>query len=242
MDATRSRAPWIFEPSPGAGDESGTVVAADAVFGSAVATSPASRRLDPELRARLTALFQEGWEIWNRFEAEVRQKEWHPFIHGNYERILDALLAQISLSSIVPEAPRRFLEWGSAAGVVTIMADLLGFEAYGIELDADLVEVSRRLAERHDSRARFAAGSFLPEGYRWRPVDGDGRSGTLGDGRSAYPELGHGLDSFDLVYGYPWDGEAALMIDLMERFGAAGARLLMHGGAGEIRIFQPGRP
>ncbi len=242
MDAIRSRAPWIFEPSPGAGDGSGTSVATDAVFPSVVAPFPASRRLEPDLRARLTALFLEGQEIWNRFETEVRQKEWHPFIHGNYERILDALLAQMALGSEGPSAPRRFLEWGSATGVVTIMADMLGFDAYGIELDADLVEVARRLAERHDSQARFAAGSFLPEGYRWRPPDGDGRSGTLGDGRSAYPELGHGLDTFDLVYGYPWDGEAALMTDLMERSGGPGARLLMHGGAGKIRIFERGRP
>ena len=32
-----------------------------------------------------------------------------------------------------------FLEWGSGTGVITIMADMLGFEAYGIEINPALV-------------------------------------------------------------------------------------------------------
>jgi hypothetical protein len=41
--------------------------------------------------------------------------------------------------------------------VITILADLLGFEAHGIELDPRLVEVAPSLARRHGSRARFEA-------------------------------------------------------------------------------------
>src|SRR5687767_15215616 len=81
--------------------------------------------LDPALRRKLTDLQDEGFEIWRRFDIEVRQQTWHPFIPVEYEDVLQMLLA-------VRGPGRKFLEWGSATGVITIMADLLGFEAYGI--------------------------------------------------------------------------------------------------------------
>src|SRR6185503_4401772 len=125
-------------------------------------------------------------------------------------------------------------------GVVTIMADLLGFEAYGIELDAGLVDVAQRLARRFGSGARFVAGSFLPAGYKWRPASGDGRLGTIGVGTSAYPTLGHGLDDFDVVYAYPWDGEAPMMLDLMRTYGSSKASFLLNGDDG-VQIYRNGR-
>jgi hypothetical protein len=193
-----------------------------------------SAEVDPALRERLAAVVEEGRDLFDRFDLEVRQKDFHPFVAADYEIVLRTLLAL--------RAPGlRFLEWGSATGVVTIMADLLGYEAYGIELDPQLVEVARGLAAKHGSAARFAAGSFLPAGYRYRPRDGDGRKGTIGDGVSGYCELGHPLDDFDLVYGYPWGGEEPLMLDLMRAYGAPDARLLLHGTAVGMRIFRRGR-
>lgn len=190
--------------------------------------------LDAHLRARLAELADEGWEIWRRFDVEVRQEHWHPFVPADYEQVLQTLLRL--------RAPGlRFLEWGSATGVITIMADLLGYEAYGIELDARLVGVARELAERFGSRARFAAGSFLPAGYRYRSRTGDDRIGTIGTGASAYPELRHPLEDFDVVYGFPWHGEEAMMLDLMRAYGGSGARLILHGGSEGIRVFRDGR-
>jgi hypothetical protein len=186
--------------------------------------------LEPALRARLDALVEEGWALFDRFDNEVRQRRWHPFVAADYEIVLRALLPL--------RAPGlRFLEWGSATGVITIMADLLGFEAHGIELDPALVEVARDLARRHGSAARFTAGSFLPTGYHWRSPSGDDRIGTIGYGDSAYPRMGHPLEDFDLVYAYPWNGEEPMMRDLMLRYGARDARLLIHGGEAGMRIY-----
>ncbi len=186
------------------------------------------------LQARLTSLIEEGWEIWDRFDREVRDHRWHPFVAADYERVLQALLEL--------RAPGlRFLEWGSATGVITIMADMLGFESYGIELDPDLVDVARTLATKHGSGARFEAGSFLPMGYEWRSPNGDGRRGTIGHGESAYPRLGHPLDEFDLVFGYPWSGEEPMMHDLMRSYGRPGARLLLPSNRDGIRVFINGR-
>jgi hypothetical protein len=182
----------------------------------------AHQGLDPELRRKLAELQDEGFEIWQRFDIEVRQNEWHPFVPVEYEKVLHELLE-------LRGPNRKFLEWGSATGVIAIMADLLGFEAYGIEIDADLVAIARQLAVKYGSGARFVAGSFLPTGYRWRGRDGDKRLGTVGEGRSGYLELKLPLDEFDIVYGYPWDGEADMMRDLMKRYGRPDAILLLQG-------------
>ena len=89
--------------------------------------------LDHPLLARLDALREAGWDIFERFELEVRDRRFHPFVAADYARVQQALIAH--------RAPGlRFLEWGSASGVITIMADLLGYEAYGIELDGALVD------------------------------------------------------------------------------------------------------
>jgi hypothetical protein len=200
-------------------------------------TTSAGKRsddVDAALHARLAAVIDDGREIWERFDREVRQDAFHPFVPADYERVLQALVAL--------RAPgQRFLEWGSATGVITILADLLGFEAYGIELDAELVEVARALAARHGSRARFAAGSIFPTGYRYHGLNGDRRTGTLGDGDSAYSRLGHPLYGFDVVYGYPWDGEEPVMLDLIRRYGADHARLMILSGTDGIRLFRGGR-
>lgn len=190
--------------------------------------------LDEALRARLEALCTEGFSIWDRFDNEVRAHQFHPFVAADYNAVLQALLPHRSPGL-------RFLEWGSATGVITIMADLLGFDAYGIELDADLVTTARALAERFDSRARFVAGSFLPTGYRWQPSHGDGRTGTLGTGSSGYVQFGLGLDDFDLVFGYPWDGEEPMMLDLMMRYGRPDAVLMLHSVTDGVRSYRGGR-
>lgn len=190
--------------------------------------------IDPALRARLAELCAEGWEIWERFDIEVRQRGFHPFVAADYETVLATLIT-------LRDPGLRFLEWGSATGVITIMADLLGFEAYGIELDPDLVRIARGLAERYRSRARFTPGSFLPTGYEWKPRNSDFKVRYVGGGISAYPEMGHPLDDFDLVYGFPWAAEARLMLDLMRAYGNPDARLIIHDVDQGILVYRGGR-
>ena len=189
---------------------------------------------DERLARRLDALCEEGWATYERFDRDVRDTRFHPFVAADYEVVRAALRSL--------RAPgRRFLEWGSATGVITIMADLLGFDAAGIELDDALVATARALAARHGSRARFVAGSFLPTGYVWRTPGGDARTGTIGAGPSGYLQLGHALEDFDVVFGYPWGGEAALMQDLMQRYGRRDALLLLHDASDGIRAYRGGR-
>ena len=113
--------------------------------------------LDSAVRQQLTSLCEEGWAIYEKFSAKAGTGEFHPFVAADYETVLAALLPRRG-------AGLKFLEWGSATGVITIMADLVGFEAFGIELDRELVLTARDLAERHCSEARASppAPSCLP--------------------------------------------------------------------------------
>ena len=190
--------------------------------------------LDPEVGARIDALCEEGRAFWHRFDVEVRQDDWHPFVAADYDSVRTVLVS-------LRKPGRRFLEWGSATGVITIMADLLGFDSCGIELDSSLVDVGREFASRWRSNARFAAGSFIPMGWEWRLSGGDGRHGTIGRGPSGYLELGRALDDFDVVYGFPWMGEEPMMLDLMRCHGREDARLVLHTVQNRARIYQGGR-
>lgn len=190
--------------------------------------------LNPELRARIEVVCEEGRAYWDRFDAEVRQREWHPFVAADYAAVLDVLVP-------LREPRRRFLEWGSATGVITIMADLLGFDACGIELDSSLVVEARRLASTSGSNARFAAGSFLPMGWEWQSRDGTGRHATIGHGPSGYLELGRALSDFDVVYAFPWMGEEEMMLDLMRAHGRDDALFLLHSDQGTTRMYRGGR-
>jgi hypothetical protein len=190
--------------------------------------------LDDALSVRLAALCTEGWAIFERFDLEVRDRAFHPFIAADYDVVLSSLIAH--------RAPgRRFLEWGSASGVITIMADMLGYDASGIELDASLVMTARALAARFASGATFVAGSFLPTGYAYNPKGGDGRTATIGEGASGYLQLGRALDDFDVVFGYPWSGEEPMMLDLMRCYGRPDALLLLHGVNDGVKAYRGGR-
>ena len=190
--------------------------------------------VDDALRTRLAQLCAEGWQAWERFTERKRNDDFHPFVAADYESVLAALLPHRGPSL-------KFLEWGSATGVITIMADMLGFEAFGIELDTDLVKTARALSERFESDASFVEGSFLPTGYVWQPSGGDGRVGTIGAGYSGYLDLGHPLDEFDVVFAYPWGGEEPMMLDLMQRYGRTDAVLLLNTVNGGVKTYVGGR-
>jgi len=68
---------------------------------------------------------------------------------------------------------RRFLEWGSGIGTHCLIADALGFEAHGIEIDAVLVASARRLAGQLNARSVFVEGSFVPNGVALPPPHDD---------------------------------------------------------------------
>lgn len=189
---------------------------------------------DSTIRARLDAVCAEGWAIWEHFDLTVRERGFHPFVAADYD------VVRATLEALPTRG--RFLELGSASGVITVMADVLGFEAFGIELDASLVRTAREFAARHKSGAQFALGSFLPTGYRWKGASKERDSEWTGDGPSGYLQLGRALDDFDVVFGYPWRGEAPMMLDLMKQYGNPDSILLLNDTNTGVTAYRRGRP
>jgi len=74
------------------------------------------------------------------------------FVPSNYELLwgkLDAL-------------PRgRFCEFGSGFGLATGLAEILGFDAVGVEISSELVGASRKLLSQFGLNSRIQCGDYL---------------------------------------------------------------------------------
>lgn len=74
------------------------------------------------------------------------------FVPCNYEVLWD----------ILDSLPRgRFCELGSGWGIATGLAEILGFEAQGVEIAPELVAASRQLLADNHLRANVAQGDYL---------------------------------------------------------------------------------
>jgi hypothetical protein len=91
--------------------------------------------------------------------AEVRSVNCFDFVPSDYEAVWE-VLSEIR-RRFGESAEPSFCEWGSGLGVVTGMAEILGFRASGIEIDATLAEQSRELLNRHGLQATIVTGSYL---------------------------------------------------------------------------------
>src|SRR5262249_40316762 len=132
-----------------------------------------------------------------RIERFQQTSSVHAFVPSDHVRAF-AVLQTLAESALAPGG--RFCEWGSGYGVVTCLAAMIGFDAFGIEIAGELVDAARTLAEDFELSAEFVCGSFIPRGgekyvgdegnYSWLTARGDDLSG----------ELGVGPDEFDVVY------------------------------------------
>jgi predicted O-methyltransferase YrrM len=155
------------------------------------------------------------------------------FVPSDFELVYRALVA-INSSSVA--TGRRFVEWGSGAGVVTCLASLVGFDAVGIEIESKLVERARELAREQGIATQFAIGSFVPHGAQ-PSIDGMGDVSWLSlGGADGYAELELDPDDFDLVFAYPWPGEEQVIFDLFIDTAAIGALLLTYHGLEGLRL------
>jgi len=144
------------------------------------------------------------------------------FVPSDHEQVYRALR---TLRRLAPDA-RRFCEWGSGFGVVTGFAALLGFDAVGIECDAELVGLSRALLAAHRLDVEIVHGSFVPEAYARRERLSDLETRTVLSGPSAYDDMDLGIDDFAVVFAYPWPTEEDQYKDVFLRHADWGAVLL----------------
>ncbi len=137
-----------------------------------------------------------------------------------------------------------FCEWGCGIGVATCLASLIGFEAYGIEIEPELADRATCLGDDLGIPIEILNTSYLPEGYE--QCDGVGGEdlvvpGTTPsyDGAAGYTATYPGLDAedVDLFFVYPWPGQEDLMLSLFTALASEGAVLLMYIDEREINAY-----
>lgn len=174
-------------------------------------------------------------ELWATAEAiwEQRQndREFEGYVSADYRELLPWMMQYRDRAT-------TFLEWGAGLGVMTIMASHLGYEAYGIEAEASLVDFCQELAEQFDADCSFAVGSFIPDAFCWQPSRGEEAVRTSIDHRDGYAALGMELRDFDLIYSYPWPTEHELYQNILRDHGAVGASLLTYDAREGVSVKQ----
>lgn len=140
---------------------------------------------------------------------------------------------------------KRFCEWGSGFGITTCLAAMLGFDALGIEIESHLANEAESLAKAFHLPARFECRDIVPNGFEYHE-DGKGNAVELVESgllpsqqldRDEYFLNDIVTADFDIIFCYPWPGEAALIETLFETTAEEGTLLITYcetGGA-EVR-------
>jgi hypothetical protein len=184
------------------------------------------------LRRELQTLWDEVDELWGQSQDS---DGFHGYVSADYDAVFRALVC-------LRGQARTFLEWGSGLGVVTIMASRLGFEAYGIENEPELVDHAHAFGQRYAPAARFVCGNFFPGEFAWKPRDAKIEVRTALHGVPAYERMGRKLSDFDLVYAYPWPEEHRLYQDVMHQCGGPQSLFLTYDVRRGIELHRCGRP
>ncbi|MEN1678309.1 MAG: hypothetical protein AAGJ46_01865 [Planctomycetota bacterium] len=186
-----------------------------------------------ELSTRVASLLDDADGRIERLQHDRRDCPIAAFVPSDFALAYHAL-DRIDELGLAPG--RRFLEWGSGAGVVTCLAAMLGWDAVGIEIEDPLVDIAEAIADDHEVQAEFVRGTFVPEDSQADLTDQRDINWLRTDGVDAYEWLGLEPDDFDVVFAYPWPGEEQIIFDLFCDSGAVGALLLTYHGQEGIAL------
>jgi hypothetical protein len=171
-------------------------------------------------------------EAQRRIEEFQRDRIIPSFVPSDFGQVF-AVLETVARGAVSPGM--LFCEWGSGFGVVTCMAAMLEFDAWGIEIEAELVDHAQQLAADFDLPVEFVCGSFIPaqsedcfkpgQQFTWLNTD---------TGRDDDHELGPA--DFDVIFAYPWPDEEMVVENLFERHASPGSLLVTYHGGDQFRL------
>jgi len=110
-----------------------------------------------------------------------------------------------------------FCEWGSGLGLVTLLAAMLGMTATGIEVEDELVDLSREFSLQHGIPASFIHTSMYPKDNPQPRIN--------------YKEV-------ELFFAYPWPDQISQMLNLFEEVAVAGSIFLCYHGGRNFKAFR----
>jgi hypothetical protein len=136
-------------------------------------------------------------ELIEKGRSRFKSVDCFDFVPSDYETVWRVLAGM----------PRgRFCEWGSGWGIITGLAELLGFQAFGIEFDSNLAAASRKLLSESGLTCQILTGDYL-----------------------VVPS------EADIYYVYCWPGRIAEAEEHFERTAPFAAKLLIASGQSDIR-------
>ena len=193
--------------------------------------------------ARLIETCSRGWE---RFFADNDDHQAPRFVPSVPERVF-AVLEEVTTRNLPPN--RVFCEWGSGFGTATCLASLLGYEAYGLEIEEELVRLSRAIARRLGMPVEILCTSLFPEGYEaYSGVDGlelvtpesrsDRNANDEDRGLLRYDGMEIDIAEIGLFFAYPSPEEQELMQQLFDAVAMEGAMLVVYHTDKDIRVFR----
>jgi hypothetical protein len=153
------------------------------------------------------------------------------FVPSDHTRAY-AVLAALAAGDIA--SGKQFCEWGSGFGVVACLAALLDFDAFGIEIEGELVDAAQRLADDFALPVEFIHGSFIPPGSD-ACFDRRDEFGWLAT-EEASGSVAFGPADFDVIFAYPWPDEERLIATLFQHHARAGAVLVTNHGDEDWRL------
>jgi hypothetical protein len=187
---------------------------------------------EPNAPANVRRFLREAGRRADRFCHEYRLPA---FVPSDFAR---AYLALRALERSGQLTGRWFCEWGSGLGVTACLAALLEFDAWGIEIEGELVDGSRRLAADFDLPVEFVCGSFIPAGGHVFAEAAAACAWMTGVAGGGHEEMGLGPEDFDVIFAYPWPDEERLTAALFEQYGREGAVLMTYEEVGGLRLRQ----
>ncbi|MDA9830271.1 hypothetical protein N9C66_02930 [Akkermansiaceae bacterium] len=185
-----------------------------------------------QIPAGVTAMIAEAGQRCDAFFDAGLDRRYPRYLPSNPEKVY-AAIATLKDSGLL--RGNVFCEWGSGFGIATCMASLIGFEAFGIEVEDGLVELSTQLAQDLNIPVEILCTSYLPEGYE--ECEGIGgkdllppRATTSGGANIDITPVYDGLDpdDVDLFFVYPWPGQEEFMMDLFDEVASEDAILLIY--------------
>lgn len=128
-----------------------------------------------------------------------------------------------------------FCEWGAGIPVVSALTTLFEWKPLAVECDRKLVEAARSWMQSERLEFELRHASFIPEAY----IDEVHQHESL-QGIVAKPLDVPALDvedlQADIVYAYPWPGEAEVMESLFRLVARPGDLLVTFHGSFDLRI------
>lgn len=215
-----------------------------------MAVEPIDLNLEmPEIPEDVSRLFREANRRIDDFFETERNRRYPKFIPSDSE-LLYAALHHITRNGLA--LGNVYCEWGSGFGFGICLAALLGYDAYGIEIEPELVELSRKLAGDLGIGVNVLEGSYMPDGYESYAgvggeelVEPDGHLHSVAENGRAelkYDGMDLEIDEIDLFYVFPWPGEQEFMLEFFDSIAAEGAILLAYFGDRDLcafrRVFQ----